>query len=194
MSENLPEKEAETGLTRYGKTIYKTNPSITGKLPVKIKTKALKKASDAYMVAPGTGEVIGKGAFGFVEEYEVDESQFVKIYLEGVKQYGALSKAGMLLFEFVYREMSGLQGKDKDTVTLNYLLALDWRTGLNKRTYERGISELLEKGFLFRSMAADVYFININFLFNGSRVEVIKRYRVRRAKQHDENQLSLFDE
>ena len=123
MTENPPESDSETGLTRYGKTIYETNPSITGSFPVKMKTKPSKNLSSAYMVAPGTGEILAKGAFGFVEEYEVDEAQFVKIYLDGVRQYGQLSTAGALLFEFVYREMSGHSGKDKDTVVLNYLLA-----------------------------------------------------------------------
>ena len=73
------------------------------------------------------------------------------MYLDGIKQHAQLGKAGTLLFELVYHEMSGAKAKDKDTVTLNYLLALDWRPELSKRTYERGMSELLEKGFLLNT-------------------------------------------
>ena len=129
------------------------------------------------MVAADTGEVLGRGAFGFVEEKEIDNEQFVKVYLEGIKQYGQLSKAGALLFEFVYREISGLSAKDKDTISLSYLLAEKWRPGLHRRTYERGMNELLEKGFLFRSLAADVYFVNVRFMFNGDRMVLVKAYR-----------------
>ena len=56
------------------------------------------------------------------------------------------------------------------------------------------MSELLEKGFLFRSMAADMYFVNIRFMFNGSRQTVIKSYRIKGSKKNDVNQLSLFDD
>lgn len=192
MAGNIQKKDDENSLTRRGKVIYKTNPSVTGGFPIAMKTKTPKNMAAAYMVAPGTGEVIAKGAFGFIEEYEVDEAQFVKIYLDGVRQYGQLSKAGALLFELVYREMSGRAGKDKDTVMLNHFLALDWKPDISKRTFERGMSELLDKGFLFRSVAADVYFVNIRFMFNGNRQTVIKSYRIKGRK--DENQLSLFDE
>ena len=192
MAQNMTETKEETGLTRHGKTIYKTNPSVAGNFPIKMKAKRSKNLGDAYMVAPGTGEVVAKGSFNFVEEIEVDEAQFVKVYLDGIKQHAQLGKAGVLLFELVYHEMSGAKSKDKDTVMLNYLLALDWKPELTKRTYERGMSELLEKGFLFRSVAADMYFVNIRFMFNGSRQNIIKSYYIKGSKKADSNQLDLF--
>ncbi|MFZ4700918.1 MAG: hypothetical protein ACOYMG_12790 [Candidatus Methylumidiphilus sp.] len=129
------------------------------------------------MIAPGTGEVIAKGAFAFVEDREVDSEQFVKMYLAGIRRYGELSKAGALLFEFVYREISGRGGKDKDTVSISYLLALEWEPKLTARTYQRGLGELLSKGFIFRSLAADVYFVNVRFMFNGDRMALVQSYR-----------------
>jgi hypothetical protein len=192
MAQNMTENKKEIGLTRHGKTIYKTNPSVVGSFPLRMKAKRSKNLGDAYMVAPGTGEVVAKGSFNFVEEIEVDEAQFVKVYLDGIKQHAQLGKAGTLLFELVYHEMSGVRAKDKDTVMLNYFLALDWRPELSKRTYERGMSELLEKGFLFRSVAADMYFVNIRFMFNGSRQNIIKSYYIKGSKKHDDNQLDLF--
>lgn len=135
------------------------------------------------MVAPGSGEVIAHGAFGFVQEKIVDSEEFVKIYLAGIRRYGELSKAGALLFEFVYREISGRAGKDRDTVLLNYVLAVEWNSTLSRRTYERGLSELLEKGFLFRSMAADMYYVNVRFMFNGNRMVLVESYRRREAAQ-----------
>jgi len=146
------------------------------------------------MVAPGTGEVVASGAFAFVEEKEVDAQEFVKVYLDGIRQYGQLSKAGALLFEFVYREMSGRNGKDKDTVTLNYPLAQIWKPELARATFFRGMKELLEKGFLFRSMGADNYFVNVRFMFNGDRMVVVKSYRRKGSlSKLDDKQLSLFD-
>jgi hypothetical protein len=146
------------------------------------------------MVAPGSGEVISRGAFGFVEEKEVDSEQFVKIYLAGVRQYGELSKAGALLFEFVYKEISGRDSKDKDTVTLNFLLAQRWKDDLSRRTYERGMNELLEKGFLYRSLAADMYFVNVRFMFNGDRMVLVQSYRRQGSKSSAQAELPLYDQ
>lgn len=171
------ELKPSTTLTRYGHPIYEVNPSLNQPFPVRIKHAMPSKMGDAYMVAPGTGEVVGRGAFAFVEEKEVDSEEFVKIYLAGVRQYGELSKAGALLFEFVYKEISGRGSKDKDTVSLNFLLAQRWKADLSRRTYERGMNELLEKGFLYRSLAADMYFVNVRFMFNGDRMALVHSYR-----------------
>jgi hypothetical protein len=180
-------------LTRYGHTIYEVNPSLTNALPVRIKSSKPVKHGGAFMVAPGSGEVIGRGAFGFVEEKEIDSEEFVKIYLAGIRQYGELSKAGALLFEFVYKEISGRDSKDKDTVALNFLLAQRWKSDISKRTYERGMNELLEKGFLFRSITADIYFVNVRFMFNGDRMVLVQSYRRKGTKSSAQAELPLED-
>lgn len=174
-------------LTRRGKPVYESNPSIVGRFPVRVVPRGLKKgARSSFMIAPDTGEVLGGGAFGFIEEREVDSEQFVKVYLDGIRQYGQLSKAGAILFELVYREISGMSGKDRDTVSINFMLANRWKSDLTRRTYERGLNELLEKEFLFRSLAADVYFVNVRFMFNGDRMVVVKEYRRKGSAQQQE--------
>jgi hypothetical protein len=194
MAENaqiINQESGEISLKRYGKILYETNPSVAGSFPIRMKPKTTKTSTDVFMVAPGTGEVVTRGSFAFVEDIEVDEAQFVKIYLDGIKQYGQLSKAGAVLFELIYKEMSGKGGKDKDTVIINFILASRWKPDLTRRTFERGMNEILEKGFLFRSVAADVYFVNIRFMFNGNRQTVIKSYRIKGRKQ-DVEQRDLF--
>jgi hypothetical protein len=180
-----------TTLTRYGHPIYEVNPSLNQAFPVRIRQSKPSKMGDAYMVAPGTGEVVGRGAFAFVEEKEVDSEEFVKIYLAGVRQYGELSKAGALLFEFVYKEISGRNSKDKDTVSLNFLLAQRWKADLSRRTYERGMNELLEKGVLYRSLAADMYFVNVRFMFNGDRMALVHSYRRKGSMTSAQSELPL---
>jgi hypothetical protein len=187
MSQNRQEgPEKPKPLTRRGHQVYRDNPSLADAFPARIHSSTTKMAGEAYMVAPGSGEVIAQGAFGFVQEKIVDSEEFVKIYLAGIRRYGELSKAGALLFEFVYREISGRAGKDRDTVLLNYVLAVEWNSTLSRRTYERGMSELLEKGFLFRSMAADMYFVNVRFMFNGNRMVLVESYRRRGAAAQGE--------
>ena len=177
MTQSRQKNAVEAQPTRRGFPVYKSNPSLSDPFPVRIRSAKPARGGDAYMIAPGTGEVIAKGAFAFVEDREVESEQFVKMYLAGIRRYGELSKAGALLFEFVYREISGRGGKDKDTVSISYLLALEWEPKLTARTYQRGLGELLAKGFLFRSLAADVYFVNVRFMFNGDRMALVQGYR-----------------
>lgn len=193
MADNSQEHKGDMAvLTRRGFPIYETNPSV-GSFPVRIKRSSLKAEKSVYMVAPGTGDVIGRGAFGFMEEKEVDSEEFVKVYLDGVRKYGELKKAGALLFEFVYRELSGKNAKDKDTIVLNFLLANRWKHDLTERTYFRGMNELLAKEFLYRTMAADVYFVNVRFMFNGDRLILGKSYRRRQPAEMVQEELPLID-
>jgi hypothetical protein len=47
---------------------------------------------------------------------------------------------------------------------------------MTERTYQRGMREMLEHMFLFRSTSADVYFVNVQFIFNGNRITLAKSY------------------
>ncbi len=192
MSQSRQVTEGEPNVpTRRGKRIYESNPSLDDRLPVRLIPRQIGKKASVCMYAPGTGEVLAEGAFAFAEEKEVDSEQFMKVYLDGIRQYGQLSKAGAMLFELLYREMSGANAKDRDTVMLNHFIAQMAMPGLSRRTYERGISELLEKEFLYRSFAADVFFVNVRFMFNGDRMVLVKAYRRKGAPRHVEHQREL---
>lgn len=167
----------EDKLTRRGHPIYESNPSLSSSLPVKVKHKDPSDLGTAYRISRDTGEIVAHGAIGFWEEQEVDSEQFVKIYIAGIRQYGQLSKSGATMFEYVYNEISGKNGKDKDTVAINYLLAQRWLDSLSRRTYERGIKELLDKDFIFRSLTSEIYFVNVRYMFNGDRLMMAKVYQ-----------------
>lgn len=171
----------EDKLTRRGHPIYESNPSLSSSLPVKVKHKDPSDLGTAYRISRDTGEIVAHGAIGFWEEQEVDSEQFVKIYIAGIRQYGQLSKSGATMFEYVYNEISGKNGKDKDTVAINYLLAQRWLDSLSRRTYERGLKELLDKDFIFRSLTSEIYFVNVRYMFNGDRLMMAKVYQRKEA-------------
>ena len=50
---------------------------------------------------------------------------------------------------------------------------------MGERTYQRGLRELLENEFLYRSPSADVFFVNIMYMFNGNRITLAKSYYLR---------------
>ena len=59
-----------------------------------------------------------------------------------------------------------------DKIELSQYMAHD--RGLNQRTFRRGLRELLEKQFLYRSTSDGLFFINIRFMFNGDRLAFVK--------------------
>jgi hypothetical protein len=176
----------DDALVLRGRTLHESNPSLAGRFSSRLASTQIMGTKRTYMVSQNTGEILGEGAFGFVEEREVDSEQFVKVYLDGIKQYAQLSKAGAMLFEYLYYEISGSSAKDRDTVILNYRLVQRWKSNLARRTYTRGLSEMLDKEFIFKSLAADMYYVNVRYMFNGDRMVLVKAYRRKGTTQQQE--------
>ncbi len=184
----MEQDKVEGHLTRKDFPVYESNPSLESQFPMRIKQKRPQRLGNAYMLAPGSGKVAIQGSFQFVEEKIVDTEEFVKIYVKGVRKWSELSKTGALLFELLYKEMSGKAGKDRDTVLLNHAVAVGWKPDLTRSTFYRGLNELLAKSFLFRTMGADLFFVNINFMYNGDRVRIVQDFQLRKMKEQEELQ------
>lgn len=88
----------------------------------------------------------------------------------------------MQVFELVYHEMRANPGCDE--IKLNQYVAKDH--GINDRTYQRGVRELLKKEFLFRSPSDGVFFVNIRFMFNGDRLAFVRSYHLKDAGRQQE--------
>ncbi len=157
---------SEDLLTRYGRQLYEINPSLSSDLLVKRSIRQLDELSgDRREQLEDTREILPN----LFSTEELDADRFVKFYLAGIRQYARLNRPGANLLEFVCDRLSQQNSQDKDTIYLNYILASKWQPDLNRRTYSRGIAELLAKEFVFRSTITDLYFINVMFIFNGDR-------------------------
>ena len=175
--------------TKRGFPVYRTNPSVpqVNGLPTRTKRINVPGGKAAVIVDNGTGEIKGFGGMGFWWQEEVDSSRFVKLFLDGIKQAAGLSKTGIQVFELVYHEMRANPGSDE--IKLNQYVAKDHV--ISDRTYQRGVRELLEKEFLYRSPSDGVFFVNIRFMFNGDRLAFVKTYHLKGASRQQE--LPLLD-
>ena len=173
--------------TKRGFPVYRTNPSVPQKSGLQTRTKRIHVPGGkaAVIVDNSTGE-IKVGGMGFWWEEEVDSTRFVKLFLDGIKQATGLSKAGFQVFELVYHEMRANPGRDE--IKLNQYVAKDH--GISDRTYQRGVRELLEKEFLYRSPSDGVFFVNIRFMFNGDRLAFVRSYHLKDASRQQELQLT----
>lgn len=180
--------EANRISTKRGFPVYRTNPSVPSANGLSTRTRRFQVpgGKGAVIVDNTSGEIKGIGGMGFWWEEEVDSSRFVKLFLDGIKQAADLSKTGMQVFELVYGEMRANPGSDE--IKLNQYLAKDH--GLSDRTYQRGVRELLEKEFLFRSRSDGVFFVNIRFMFNGDRLAFVRSYHLKDTGRQQELQLT----
>ncbi len=181
--------------SRRGLTVYRENPSVKQALDtMKTGVKRISNTSGTEMIiaSKNTGEIVTGVDVGFHQRIKVDKTQFVKLYIQGVTAFTGLSKTGASVLEMVIAEAHKNAGRD--SVYLSARIAEEiW--GISRRSYMRGIKELLEKEILFEQIDENLYFINVNFMFNGDRLAFLRTYElikdVKESKEENNKQPSL---
>lgn len=173
-------------LSRRGLIKYETNPFLptaAANTNDGTKRRTLRsKDGSQLMVTSQSGEVIAPA--GFWHTQEVDKTQFVKLYVNGVKAFAGLSGAGAQVFGLVYAELQKTPGKD--LIYLNFHDINQDVTPISKATFMRGVKEILEKKFLAETLVSGRYFVNPDYIFNGDRLAIVKEYRIKRDASDDQ--------
>jgi len=171
MAEN---EKNETKKSRRGLVRYTKNPFIlTTSENTKSGVKRVTSGKDKMMIVnEETGERLA-GA-GFFQYQEVDKTQFLKLYIHGVRAITELSAAGTKVFEILYINMQ--DQKDTDTILLSWEFVDKEISNISRTTYFKGMKELVEKGFIAETMIQNYYFINPNYMFNGDRLSFVKTF------------------
>lgn len=134
------------------------------------------------LVDPATGEIEAVAAVHTIET--VDDSQFVKVFADGVKAAFGLSRTASRVFQVVLDEYqrTPMTGGYAESIYLawfgNGLSGRD--IGMTDRTFQTGLKELLAKGFIAPRSPA-MYWVNPGLFFKGDRVAFIREYRRRDA-------------
>lgn len=174
--------------TRRNVLLYKDNPFMKAGL-VKTKTKRITNKKGDMMVVGATGEIVNPLA-GFWTAQEVDETKFIKLYINGVKAFKELTGAGTKVFELLYVEMQ--KNISKDRVFMSYQAVDTGVFPISNATYKRGMAELIKKNFLAPTMVQNWYWLNPDFVFNGDRLAFVKEYRKKSTgSTYDPRQQSL---
>lgn len=187
-------QEHDTQLrSKRGFIRYEKNPSVPDKSALQTRTKKVRIGDEqkGMFIGNDIGEVLGQGAAVIYEFEEVETTRFVKLYLSGIKQAAGLSKAGLAVFELVYRQLQDNQGTDQ--IGLSHEQAKRMGLDISERVFRNGVRDLLEREFLYESLVSGLFFINIRYMFNGDRLAFVKGYKRKNTKAKPTNQLSLFD-
>lgn len=145
--------------------------------------RALVAAADIH-----TGEVFKTS---FLRQMEVDEEQFVKLYLSNFAAFFDLSKAAIRVFGYFMQAM-----KPKNDMVVFLLDACMEYTGYKaKDTIYRGLAELVHNEIIARGPNETLWFINPLIVFNGDRVSFTKTFVKKKSlaakEKADKNQLKL---
>jgi hypothetical protein len=185
---NLPDEQQ----TRRGVALYDKNPFM---MDVSTKTRRVtNKRGDMMLVNSGTGEIHSNIA-GFWESEEVDSTKFVKLFVQGVKALKELTGAGTKVFEVLYLRVQEAIGKDQ--IYMAFSSVDQALTPMSHSTYKRGLSELIEKGFIAATPSQGLYWLNPSFVWNGDRLAFVKEFRKASAKpkaeQIDTKTIDMFE-
>lgn len=168
-------------LSRRGLERYRSNPFVGNALAsTKSRIKKITNGGNrAMVIMDNTGEVLGPA--GFWQSQEVDQTQFVKLYVNGVRAFKELTGAGTKVFELLYLEVQKNIGSDQ--IYLSFQAIDQKQTPMGKTTFMKGMKELVLKEFIAESYAPNMYFLNPDFMWNGDRLAFVKEYTVRRIEQ-----------
>lgn len=178
--------------TRRGVALYETNPFM---VEVTTRTRRVtNKRGNMMLVNNETGEIQSNIA-GFWEAEEVDSTKFVKLFVQGVKALKELTGAGTKVFEVLYIRVQENVGKDK--VFMAFSAVDQALTPMSNPTYDRGMRELIEKGFIAATPSQGMYWLNPSFVWNGDRLAFVKEYRKAQSRpksdQIDTKTIDMFE-
>lgn len=166
--------------TRRGVALYDKNPFM---VDVAARTRRItNRRGDMMLVNSNTGEIQSQVA-GFWEAEEVDSTKFVKLFVQGVKALKELTGAGTKVFEVLYLRIQENIGKDQ--VFMAFSSVDQTLTPMSNPTYDRGMREILEKGFIAATHIQGWYWLNPSFIWNGDRLAFVKEYRKKGALSSD---------
>ena len=126
----------------------------------------------------------------FGSSHEIEINNFVKLYADGVGGIMGLNNAGKKVFAVLFMQMRSKEGQDKDEIVLNYDLIpqeVKDNLGLSRSTFYRGVKDLIRLDFIAYTLAANVYYINPTYLFNGNRLVIMRQYELKQAAETREN-------
>lgn len=130
-----------------------------------------------------TGELVATSTIHQIEH--VDSDHFVKVFSAGIAATYELTKTGQRTFQAILQiyENAPMSGGFVDAI---YLAWFDdglsgQKLDMSEKTFQRGLKELLERGFL-SPKAPNLFWVNPALFFRGDRVLFLKEYRRTKPK------------
>jgi hypothetical protein len=143
----------------------------------------------AVAMNPKTGEFLGRVEHKVVRM--VDDSQFVKVFADGIAGIYDLSKPGGRVFRYLFDVVQ--QHPNVDRLYLYFMDAVEEPWAIPKSVFFRGMAELLDKNFIARSQNPNMFYLNPAMIWNGDRFSFVQEFvRAKRVSERDPNTIDLL--
>lgn len=120
-----------------------------------------------------TGESLGEVQHSIVRF--VDDTQFVKVFADGIAGIYDLKSPGTKVFRYLFDTVQKYPNVDR--FYLYFMDAAEEPWSIPKTTFFRGLGELLDKNFIARSTNPHMFYLNPKMIWNGDRFKFITEYR-----------------
>lgn len=143
--------------------LAKINPSIKGYINI-VEKNFFVADTKTEVVNQVTGETYDVIMAGVADRESI---RYVKLYDDGIKKLLSLSSRSQKLMGYIMKNL----GLNEGTITLDVSRLKDV---MPESEYRKAIQELLLEKCVFETDIKYEYAININYIFNGSRIAYIK--------------------
>jgi hypothetical protein len=153
---------------------------------IKVRQRHVRTGLRRDLTDSSTGEITAVATIHTIEEK--DDAEFVKVFASGIKAIYDLTKTASRVFQTVL-EAYQAEPMSRGFVDSVYLAWFDGGlsgrdVGMSDDTFQRGMKELLSKGFL-SPRGPNVFWVNPSLFFKGDRVLFLKEYR-RKVSSEDQ--------
>ena len=134
------------------------------------------------------GELVGHTSF--IQQIEVDEEQFTKIYLSQFSAFWNLKTQAIRVFGYIMTKLVPKQ----DLFSFFLDECMEYTGYKSEKSVYIGLASLLQNQIIARGRNDSHYFINPMIAFNGDRVTFAKTYvKKQKGKIVDPNQTNILD-
>lgn len=133
------------------------------------------------------GELVGHTSF--IQQIEVDEQKFTKIYLSQFSAFFDLNSQSIKVFGYIMTKLMPKQ----DFFIFDLDECLEYTNYKSGQSVYNGLSGLISSSIIARGKKDYIYYINPMVFFNGDRVTFAKTYvKKQKPVPIDPNQIKLF--
>lgn len=161
---------------------------------IKVKQRHVRTGLRKDLTDLATGEVAAVAMIHTIEHK--DDAEFVKVFAAGIAASYELSKTAQRVFSTILDEYerTPMHGGFADTLYLAWFNGgLSGReVNMSEATFNRGLRELLAKGFL-AARGPNAFWVNPSLFFKGDRVLFLKEYR-RRVSSEDQRKREALEQ
>jgi hypothetical protein len=137
-----------------------------------------------------SGEITAIATIHTIEEK--DDAEFVKVFASGIAATYELTKTAQKTFHAILSEYqrTPMSGGFADTIYLAWMDGgLSGRdVGVSEKTFQRGLKELLIKGFL-APRSPNAFWVNPSLFFKGDRVLFLREYKRKKLEENGQKRL-----